>query len=321
MKTLSPGSCRIATAAIAFVATVMTYPWHLDVERWVFAIVAALLVFLFGQWRGLYLTTILRRRLRLLLRGGAKGGMHQAVDQSGGDVLATMTLQIIGGRGYLPLDLIAGYLDRFGIRVQAVRVTSCDVAAGRSTWIGLTMSAAANLLALQARSSNVPLLGVAEATLRRLADELREEGWTLTTSEADAPKMLGSEVKEHWRAVADGRRGFVAAYGISESHLAETLDELWTGRFGDTCTAVEITKTGVSAMCAIRTETMPAAVPPRVGLYSQRGVQREVLARLDPASTKSLGVKEFPMECLEAIRWPASGTGSRYESQKIRQGG
>ena len=67
----------------------------------------------------------------------------------------------------LPLPLLAKYLNRYGIRADAIRVTSRDAVSDnglrqRETWIGLTVSAAANLPALQARSARIPLRETAE---------------------------------------------------------------------------------------------------------------------------------------------------------------
>jgi len=48
----------------------------------------------------------------------------------------------------LPLRLIAGYIDRYGIRCDKVRLTNRDVDGQRTTWIGLTVGAVAALTAL-----------------------------------------------------------------------------------------------------------------------------------------------------------------------------
>ena len=45
------------------------------------------------------------------------------------------------------------------------------------TWIALTVSAADNLAALQARSARIPLQETTQVAVRRLADHLREIGW------------------------------------------------------------------------------------------------------------------------------------------------
>lgn len=320
MTIRAPGAGRIAVASIAVIAAAMTYPWHTGFERWVLAITAPLVIIVAGQWGGLYVTTILRRRLRLLLSGSGKGVMHRAVGQTGTDVVATVLTQVIDGPGSVPVELIAGYLDRFGIRAQSVRITSRDNAAGRVTWIGLTISAAANLPALQARSSAVPLRGVAEATVRRLADELRERGWVLSTSEVEVPDLLGAGATERWRSVADSAGGHLAAYSLSPDLLTPTLDELWSGQFGEMWTALEITAHGIAAACAIRTNETPAAAAPMSGMRLQRGIQGDALARLAPTSTISLVADVSPIEHLATIRWSATGGAHRRGLQEIRRG-
>ena len=89
----------------------------------------------------------------------------------------------------MPLPLIAGYLDRYGLRADTIRVTSRDIdhQAGRerTTWIGLTFSATDNLAALQARSPQIPLDQTAAVVARRLADHLRESGWVTGVVEPD----------------------------------------------------------------------------------------------------------------------------------------
>ncbi|EUA91580.1 hypothetical protein I551_1972 [Mycobacterium ulcerans str. Harvey] len=78
----------------------------------------------------------------------------------------------------LPLPVIARYLNCYGIRVDAIRITGRTTGSGETqTWIGLTVSAATNLAALQARAARIPLHETARVTARRLADHLREIGW------------------------------------------------------------------------------------------------------------------------------------------------
>ena len=79
-----------------------------------------------------------------------------------------------------PLAVIAGYLNRYGLRADSVRLTNRDSGAGRTTWIGLTLDAADNLAALQARSAEIPLQETAETAIRRLRDHLREFGFDTT---------------------------------------------------------------------------------------------------------------------------------------------
>jgi len=58
----------------------------------------------------------------------------------------------------------------------------------RTTWIGLTLGAAQNLTALQARSARIPLRDSAEVVARRLAEHSRETGWNVSVVDsADEP--------------------------------------------------------------------------------------------------------------------------------------
>src|SRR4029077_20582061 len=121
---------------------------------------------------------------------------------------ATALLRIgppVGDADVLPLQVIARYLDRYGIRADKIRITSRDNesdALRRETWIGLTVSAADNLTALRARSPRIPLHETAEVAVRRLADHLREIGWEASTvGPDDVPRLLTPSVRETWRAV------------------------------------------------------------------------------------------------------------------------
>jgi type VII secretion protein EccE len=70
----------------------------------------------------------------------------------------TVLLRVEAPEGaVLPLPLVAGYVDRFGIRATKVRVTSLDQDGARTTWVGVTLGASDNLAALQARSPELPL--------------------------------------------------------------------------------------------------------------------------------------------------------------------
>jgi hypothetical protein len=67
------------------------------------------------------------------------------------------------------LPLIAGYLDRYGVRCDKIRITSRDLDGLRTTWIGMTLGAVENLAALRARSPRIPLRDTAEVAGRRTA--------------------------------------------------------------------------------------------------------------------------------------------------------
>ncbi|OYN76085.1 type VII secretion protein EccE [Mycolicibacterium sphagni] len=287
----------------------MAYPWHTEPHRWAFAVAAAVVLALFGSWRGLHVTTILMRRLVLLRRKQRRErGAHQLVEQIGADARTTVVLRVVdAGAQDLPVDLIAGYLDRYGVRCESVRLTSRDTAIGRTTWIGLTMSAAANLTALQARSTRIPLRKTADLTARRLADELRERGWAVTATDLKIPDMLGPQVTEHWRAVADGQSGYVAAYGVDGDSVPESLAALRSHGFGEVWTAVELSRGGVAVACAIRTPNLPGAAAPADGLVLRRGAQRDALRALIPSSTRSLDADVSEVDRRSIARWMANG--------------
>lgn len=307
MKILLPGTGRVALALLAVVPAAMAYPWQAESGRWTLGVAAIVVLVLFGWWRGLHLTTIVRRRLALWFRTGRHEKTHQTADRADADARTTVALRVLDGPDSgLPLDLIRGYLDRYGVRCESLRVTSRDTGAGRTTWIGLTMSARANLVALQSRSPNIPLRETAAITLRRLADHLREHGWSLTTADLDIPDLPGPQAREHWRAVAD-TNGYLAAYSLADESLPEVLDELWSYEWDELWTAIEMSEAGLAAGCAIRTGQMPAAMPPLAGLISRRGTQWEALRALAPTSTKPLDAESLPTDGLPAVRWPANG--------------
>lgn len=308
MRIPSPTLGRVTLVLLGVVAAATAYPWHTVRERWVLGVAVIVVLSVVARWRGLHLTTIVRRRLALGFRRRRSSGAHQLVDYTPSDARTTAVLRLLDGtQADVPLDLIVGYLDRYGVRCDSLRVTSRDTAEGRTTWIGLTMSAAANLTALQARSAALPLRETAEITLRRLADHLRELGWIVTTSDVAIPDLLGPAAKERWRAVADGGQGYVAGYRIAAASLADTVAGLWSQPFDELWTAIELSPGGVAAACAIRTDNVPSPAPPLPGLTLLRGSQWQSLAALVPSSTKPLDAEVVPMSNLAAVRWPATG--------------
>lgn len=65
-----PGVGRITLALLAVVPAAMAYPWQSTRAYWLIGIAVAVLILLLGCWRGLFFTTILRRRLAIVGRGG-----------------------------------------------------------------------------------------------------------------------------------------------------------------------------------------------------------------------------------------------------------
>jgi ESX secretion system protein EccE len=314
-----PGSGRITLAALAVVPAVLAYPWHSARGYWLLGIASVVVVLLFGWWRGLYFTTILSRRLAII---GRRGGF---VPQSGSATKTTALLRIgppIGESDVLPLPVIARYLDRYGIRADKIRITGRDNesdASRRETWIGLTVSAAENLTALQARSARIPLHETAEVAVRRLADHLRELGWEAgMVVPDDVPRLLTPNVGETWHGVQRGGSDYVAAYQVRvDSALPETLAAIRSYPARETCTALEIAGSGfrnrntIAVACAFCTDTPPPAGAPLAGLTPQNGNHRPALGALDLLSTQRLdGHTDAPADLLTRLHWPTPLAGA-----------
>jgi type VII secretion protein EccE len=310
-----PGPGRITVVVLAVVPALMAYPWSSTRDRWVLGVAIAVLIVLLGCWRGLYFTTILRRRAAMPRR---HRGVHTN-RKAGPDVRATALLRVVpsaAGPVALPMPLIADYLDRYGIRADTVRVTSRDARSEedvpqRETWIGLTLSAAANLAALQARSPRIPLQETAAVAARRLADHLREIGWEITGAETDdVPELFSATAREGWRAVSDGNAGYVAAYRVCVDHaLPDTLAQVRDFSAAEIWTAVEIAGTAdhctLASACALRTEQRPAGAGPLPGLIPQHGIHRPALQALDPLSEQRLdGHVDVQTDDIAALHWP-----------------
>jgi type VII secretion protein EccE len=108
-----PGSARITLAALAVVPAALAYPWHSTRDYWLLGIAGVVVIVLFGWWRGLHFTTILRRRLAIMGRGSDR----TSEPVTGSAVAAKTTALVRIGPpstdgAVLPLELIAGYLDR-----------------------------------------------------------------------------------------------------------------------------------------------------------------------------------------------------------------
>ena len=319
-----PGTARITLAALAVVPAVLAYPWQTTRDHWLLGIAAAVVIVLFGWWRGLHFTTILRRRLAII---GRRGGY---VPQPEPPTKTTALLRVRPSAGesqVLPLPVIVGYLDRYGIRADKIRITFRDNAsdaARRDTWIGLTVSAADNLAALRARSARIPLHETAEVAARRLADHLRELGWEAgTVGPDDVPTLLTPNVRESWRGVQRGDSDYVAAYQVRvDSSLPETLDAIRSYPARETYTALEIAgpRSGngntIAASCAFCTDAQPPAGAPVAGLTPQRGNHRPALAALDPVSTQRLdGHTAAPADLLTQLRRPTRPAGAHRASR------
>nr|WP_197515401.1 type VII secretion protein EccE [Mycobacterium sp. E1747] len=306
-----PGPGRITLALLAIVPAVMAYPWRTPRDYWLLGIAAAAVIVLFGCWRGLYFTTLARRRLAIMGRGETDA----AASDSATATTALLRVGVSGGDAEaLPLPLIARYLDRYGIRAHKIRITNRDNASDPSrseTWIGLTISAVDNLAALKARSPRIPLHETAQVAARRLADHLRELGWDVSTvAPDDVPRLLTSNARESWRGVQRGASDYLAAYRIRvDETLPQTLDEIRSHSALETCIALEIagdpTQPTIAAACAFQTGTQPEGRAPLAGLSPQAGNHRPALQALDLLSTRRLdGHAEAPTGLLAGLDWP-----------------
>jgi type VII secretion protein EccE len=305
-------TARIALALLFIVPAVMAYPWPSTADRLLLGITVVAVVVLFAWWRGLFFTTIVGRRLAMWRRRNHSEGLHQS------SAYTTVLLRVDPSAPVeLPLRLIAGYVDRYGIRCDKVRITSRDVAGGRTTWIGLTLRATDNLDALRARSPRIPLCDTAEIAARRLADHLRENGWNVAivdTAEAPAGASTGASAKEIWRGLRDAS-GYLAAYRVAvDDRFPDTLAEVRALLSPETWTALEITGTaadpGIAVVCALRSDDRPSAKPPVAGLTLLGGRQRPALNALNPLSAGRLETKPVPLhpDLLNGLHWRASRT-------------
>ncbi|WP_099024782.1 type VII secretion protein EccE [Mycolicibacterium palauense] len=286
MRVVWPGPGRITLVLLVIVPAAMAYPWPTTTGRWALGVAAAVTVLALAWWRGMHLSTLVRRRLALLRHREPR---TQGGDGTGTDARATAVLRVDTDGAELPEDTVVAYLDRYGIRCDTVRITSRVTPQRSTTWVSLTVSAAQNLAALRARSAAIPLRETTEIALRRLADELREQGWSVSTSDLDVPDLLGPQARQRWSTVADGTSGFVTAYRAAGAVrpaevLTEASEEVWTAtEFSGPTRAPR-----VAVACAVRSADAPGAAVPAPGLVVQRGRQAEALAVLDPRSSARL---------------------------------
>ncbi|KUI27534.1 type VII secretion protein EccE [Mycobacterium sp. IS-1742] len=300
-------TARITLALLFVIPAALAYPWETTTDWWLLGVAIAVVVVLFAWWRGLFVTDMVRRRFAILRRN--RRGGHTRGQEASAHV-ATVALRVDEApSGDLPLSLLAGYVDRYGVRAHKVRVVSRDVAGQRTTWIALTIAAAENLAALQARSAHLPLRQTTEIAARRLTDHLRELGWTLTpVDETDSP--VPRAARETWRGLRS-EDGHVAAYRVTvDERLADTLTGVAALPSAETWTAVDISgdprHPEVVAGCAVRTEDRPKAKAPLGGLTPHRGRHRPAADALHPLAHERLEGRPVPVsgDALNRLRWP-----------------
>lgn len=303
-------TARLALALLFIVPAALAYPYETVTQRWALGVAAVVVILLFAWWRGDFATTKLARRWSIWRGNHAKAGPNGDSGEPNDDSVTSVTVLLSiddSATEQLPVTLIAGYTDRYGLRCEKVRITSRDIAGERQSWITLTLNAADNLPALQARSSRIPLDDTVDVLGRRLADRLRESGWSVSVVTDEARlSPVSSDAKETWRAVTDGA-GFLTAYRISAAALPEALEAVWAHPSEEIWTAVEFGPRTVASVCAVRTAERPAVSAPITGLASLGGRQRMVLNALDPRSSRRIGDHQPAEPALAgALRWPAT---------------
>ncbi|SON60017.1 ESX-3 secretion system protein EccE3 [Mycobacterium simulans] len=315
-----PGRGRTALTLLAVLPAAMACPWRSAREQCVLGAAVVVAVMLFGWWRGLHLTTIVRRRLVMIRRRPMVRRHRGCFLETGIDAKTTVLLCIRGlaDDNILPLPLIASYLNRYGLRADKIRITNRCIATGVSrTWIALTVSAADNLAALLARSSAIPLEHAAQVAARRLADHLNELGWVVTLGGPDGiPPLAARSARETWsalrREIMQGAGDYVAAYRLDiDDALPNSLDAVRARPASETWIALEIAcgRTGLTlaAACALRTDAAPGGAPPVPGLTPQHGNHAKATMALNPLSSERLdGHTDLPDDLLVRLRWPAS---------------
>ena len=293
-------TARLALALLFIVPAALAYPYETVNQRWVLGVAIAVVILLFAWWGGDFATTKVARRWSIWRGNHSGGGTVEAGDT------ATVLLRLDDAASdEVPVALIAGYADRYGLRLDKVRLTSRDRAGERRTWITLTLDAAQNLSALRARSAQIPLQDTVDVIGRRLADHLREHGWTVSVLDV-APRPVSGQAKETWRALND-ESGFLTAYRLPAASLPATLDAVWAHPSDELWTAVEFGPDTVTGVAAVRSAEAPAG-PPVAGLVALGGRQRAVLDALNPLSPQRLPGHQPAGSPADEIRWPAQST-------------
>lgn len=292
-----PGTLRLTLVATLVAGSALAFYRQDPAVRPVAIAAAALALLLIVWWRGTFVTDILGRAVKMLTRRLTGRGPAEVpeIARAGVDARTSVVLEVDTPESgeKLPVDLLARYLDRYGISCSSIRVTDLAVDGHRGkTWVTLTLSAADNLTALQARSPRIPLRDTAKNLARRLADHLRELGWQVRTAD-DPQRPVHSIVTEGWRGVHDDH-GYLAAYRASIDHgLAETLRAVRNAPQAERWTALELTGTpdapALTVVCALRTGEKPTVGGPFGGLAPCWGEHLRVLQTLDPLSTEVFG--------------------------------
>ena len=149
---------------------------------------------------------------------------------------------------------------------------------------------------------------------RRLADHLRESGWTASLAvSGDVPTPCPRSARETWSGISLGSSDHIAAHGVKvDTALPNTLAAIWSYPVREVWTVLEVAGAGadqtLAVGCAFRTDAAPGAAGPVPGLISQAGIQRAALSALDPLSSRRLDGHVLLPEALllERLRWAST---------------
>lgn len=307
-------TARITLALLFITAAALAYPWRTTVDRWVLGAAVIVVIVVFAWWRGLFGTQIVSRRLAIWRRNRRGGGHTRRAAEPEETVTAVLRIEP-PIPGPLPLPVLAGYVDRYGVRADKVRLVHRAAAGEDTTWLALTIGAADNLAALRARSPRLPLRETADIAARRLADHLRELGWDITIAD-DADTPVPAPARETWRGLRTAA-GYVSAHRVAvDDGLADTLAAAAAQPSAQTWTVLDITgstdRPELTVGCALHSEQRPGPGAPVPGLTPVRGRHGPALAAMAPQSTKRIEGRPVtvPAGMLAELSWPATRTGA-----------
>ena len=278
---------RIALALLFIVPAAMAYPWDSDIDWWIFGIAIGVTLVVFAWWRGLFVTNMIGRRWAIWRRNHSKPKSTASND-------VTLVLQVDDPAGVgLPLPLVAGYVERFGVRCTKVRVTNRDERGVRTTWISMTLSATDNLAALRARSAELPL-GARQPRSSVAA-------WPITFARQGCWPSSSTMARRHLPAAAARRGGASArttgSYRRTESR-STTASPSGSPRCGPSPYG-DLDGARIQRYLSTSHGVRAVRLPDRRGGARracgrshclQPGIQRPLLTALDPASADRLDI-------------------------------
>jgi type VII secretion protein EccE len=248
-------------------------------QWWHWALAGLVVVGFLGSWNGQHFSTALHRwapmawRNRRRHRHPGTGDTAAAAPSGDDELRSRITIHLRpqphtlntpdAHDDQLPWQFVTAWLDRYGIRADALTVCSVtrtpppsslrsDAAAQltartpqhRDTWLTYTLTAESNVGALVARRTALSTIeepgsaegpgrqrtGLAAVTARRLIAELREQGWLASLCEdtAELPVFVPATVgvrRECWTGT-EYSDGFRAVYAVDPHQIDAVLDTL-----------------------------------------------------------------------------------------------